>query len=228
VSDSKKVAPDVTPVNASADRPAPTRRKRAEQTRLRIVQAAHELFVARGYSGATMADIAQAAGVAVQTVYFVFHTKSELLQACYEVAVLGADDPKPPPMQPWWSALMRAKTPAAAARHFAAGTTSIVARAGALDDIVRAARHEPDAIRVHEYSERLRRDGHRELVTHLARTFGLARGLSVDRATDVLLMLGSPSTYRSLVIEAGWSEREFVTWLAKAVQRQVLGLSGRS
>src|SRR5689334_20383245 len=107
-------------VNGQDGPTAPTRRQRADQTRRRIVRAAHRLFVDRGYSGATMADIAQAADVAVQTVYFVFHTKVELLQACYETAVLGEDDPKPPPLQPWWSAFMRARTPAAAAAHFAA------------------------------------------------------------------------------------------------------------
>ena len=32
---------------------------------------------------ARMTDIAAEAGVAVQTVYFTFHTKAELLQACY-------------------------------------------------------------------------------------------------------------------------------------------------
>ena len=213
-------------VNSSSQRASPTRRERAQETRLRIVRAAHRLFVTRGYSGATMADIAAAAGVAVQTVYFVFHTKAELLQACYELAVLGEDDPKPPELQPWWGAMLRAKTPAAAARHSASGSTSIVARAGALDDIVRAARHEPDAVAVREFSERLRRDGHRVLVTHLAKTFGLARGLSVERATDLLLMLGGPSVYRSLVLDSGWSEQEFVSWVAKAVQQQVLRSDG--
>lgn len=209
-------------VNDPAEGDPPTRRERAQQTRLRIVRAAHELFVTHGYTGATMADIADAAGVAVQTVYFVFHTKAELLQACYELAVLGEDDPKPPPLQGWYVALLRAKTPAAAARHFAVGTTAIVSRAGALDDIVRAARHEPEAVAVHERSEQLRRQGHRVLVEHLAKAFGLARGLTVDRATDVLLLLGSPSVYRSLVLEYGWPEREFVSWLAKAVRQQVL------
>ena len=222
MTDTRKVALDVSAVNAPAGDPPPTRRERAQQTRLGIVRAAHQLFVTRGYTGATMADIAEAAGVAVQTVYFVFHTKSELLQACYERAVLGEDDPKPPQLQPWWGAVLRARTPAAAARHFAAGTTSIVARAGELDDIVRAARHEPDAVAVHAHSERLRRDGHRLLVEHLAGAFGLVRGLSVERATDLLLLLGGPSTYRSLVLEAGWPEPDFVAWLAKSVRQQVL------
>ena len=42
-----------------------------------------------------MAAIAQRAGVAVQTVYFVFHTKAELLSRVIDAAVLGPD-PNPP------------------------------------------------------------------------------------------------------------------------------------
>ena len=58
-------------------------------TRLRITKAAYTLFCERGFSGTTMADVAQAAGVAVQTDYFVFHTKGELLSRTYDFAVLG-------------------------------------------------------------------------------------------------------------------------------------------
>ena len=73
-----------------------TRRDRARATRLRITKAAYNLFCDQGYTGTTMSDIADAAGVAVQTVYFTFHTKSELLSRAYDLAVLGEGDPVPP------------------------------------------------------------------------------------------------------------------------------------
>ena len=53
-----------------------------------MIYAAQEVFTSHGYAGARMTDIAAEAGVGVQTVYFTFHTKAELLQACYELAVL--------------------------------------------------------------------------------------------------------------------------------------------
>ena len=49
-----------------------------------------------------MADIAEASGVAVQTVYFVFHTKTEVLNSAYSLAVMGEDDPAVPQDQPWY------------------------------------------------------------------------------------------------------------------------------
>src|SRR5213595_300848 len=78
-----------------------SRRERAKATQWRIVKAAYTLFCARGYAGTTMAEIAEAAGVAVQTVYFTFHTKSALLSRAYDFAVMGEDEPLPPEQQPW-------------------------------------------------------------------------------------------------------------------------------
>jgi AcrR family transcriptional regulator len=203
--------------------PAPvSRRDRALQTRLRIIRAAHEQFVDRGYTGATMADIAAAAGVAVQTVYFTFHTKAELLQACYDTAVLGEDRPLPPPEQPWYRAMLAARSGSAALRHFVVGNTEIVARVGALDDIVRSALHEPDAVRVRGHSEELRRMGYRRVVDHLADSFGLAAGLDRDAATDLLLMYGATAAYRTLVLDYGWTRQRYEKWLHAALVQQLL------
>jgi AcrR family transcriptional regulator len=73
------MAGDVTTVKTRNRTKPPTRRDRADATRLRIVKAAYELFCERGYAGTMLSDVAAAAGVAVQTVRFNFHTKGELL-----------------------------------------------------------------------------------------------------------------------------------------------------
>ena len=52
-----------------------TRRERSRATHWKNVEAAHRLFSTQGYAATTIAQVAEAAGVAVQTVYFVFHTK---------------------------------------------------------------------------------------------------------------------------------------------------------
>ena len=201
---------------------SPTRRERAAATRERMLAAAHELFTTRGYTGTRMADVAAEARVAVQTVYFTFHTKAELLQACYERAVFGPHA-APPPEQPWYAALLAATDGAAAIGHFVAGNTEITARAGLLDDVVRSALHEPEAIAIHARSEQLRRMGYRGIAEHLAGRFGLRSGLDVDRATDVMLMLGDGATYRSLVLESGWSREAFEDWLTRTLTEALLG-----
>ena len=87
----------------------PTRRDKAAATRERITVAATEVFTEAGYVGARMADVAARAGVAVQTVYFTFHTKAELLKACFDRAVLGPEG-LPPLQQAFWSEMTKARS----------------------------------------------------------------------------------------------------------------------
>jgi AcrR family transcriptional regulator len=187
-----------------------------------MIHAAQRVFIARGYAGARMIDIATEAGVAVQTVYFTFHTKAELLQACYELAVLGEDDPRPPPAQPWHTAMLDARDGRAAIRRFAEGNSAIAARVALLDDVVRSAAHEPDAIQVRDHNEQLRRDGYRRIVDHLAGRFGLPAHLDPEDAVDILLTLAGPATYRALVADYGWPHDRFVDWLATTLSQQLL------
>ena len=206
--------------------PAPAgRRDRARATRLRMIHAAQKVFTSHGYAGARMIDVAAEAGVAVQTVYFTFHTKAELLQACYELAVLGEDDPRPPSAQPWYSAILAATDRHAAIRHFAEGNSAIAARVALLDDVVRSAAHEPDAAQVRAHNERLRRDGYTRIISHLAGLFGLPAGRDPASAVDILLTLAGPATYRSLVADYGWPHDRFVDWLAAILSQQLLSAS---
>ena len=51
------------------------RRELAAHTRSAVLEAARRLFLEHGFAGATMSDIASAAGVSVQTVYKAFGNK---------------------------------------------------------------------------------------------------------------------------------------------------------
>src|SRR4051794_27459504 len=88
-------------VKRSAVAPS-SRAERAQATRTRILRAAYSLFAAHGYPAVTMAAVASRAGVAVQTLYFTFGTKAELLQHAYDYAVLGDGEALPPTEQPWY------------------------------------------------------------------------------------------------------------------------------
>lgn len=157
----------------------PSRRERARATRLRITRAAYALFCDRGYMGTTMADIADAAGVAVQTVYFTFHTKGEVLTSTYELAVLGEGDPTPPPLQPWYTRAVAEPDVTTALRSIVEGAAEIVRRVTPLDLVVRAAAEsDPDTARILRHNEQLRVDGYREMVDLLRAKSGLRRGLT--------------------------------------------------
>ena len=62
---------------------------RRTHTEMRLVEAATELFVERGYAATTLADVAEHAGLAPRTLYLRFPTKADLLQRCVGVAIAG-------------------------------------------------------------------------------------------------------------------------------------------
>ena len=61
-----------------------------------MVRSATDMFTRVGYAGTTMEGIAAGAGMSVQSVYFAFHTKANLLQAAIDAAT---PEPDPRPME---------------------------------------------------------------------------------------------------------------------------------
>ena len=206
----------------------PTRRERALATRLRITKAAYTLFCERGYTGTTMADVAEAAGVAVQTVYLVFHTKGELLSRTYDFAVLGEDEPLPPELQPWYAQMTGEADVTRAIRHAVEGIGTILARATPLDTVVRAsAASDPDAARIRARHEGWRADGYGVILEVLRGKAPLREGVSTQRATQLLLMYVGMDVYRVLVQDFGWSHDDWIDWTVATVSEQVFA-SARS
>src|SRR5215218_9947783 len=115
------------------------RAERAARTRRTIVRAAAEEFRLRGYHGATMSAIAERAGVAVQTVYFVFHTKPALLTAAIDSAVIGEVDPVPPEQTLWWQEGITTLDGPRAIELFITNVSEINMRAATLDRVALAA-----------------------------------------------------------------------------------------
>ena len=205
--------------NVKTAPPRTSRRDRARATRLRIMQAAYTLFCERGYTGTTMAEVAERAGVAVQTVYFTFHTKRDLLSGSYELAVMGETDPAPPQRQPWYLAAVGSSDVREAIRHVVVGTGQINRRAVPLDTVVRgAAQSDPDSAAVWQHTEQLRRDGLGRLIDILAMKRPLRVDVDLRRATDLMLMLLGPGVYRALVLDSAWPHDAWVEWVAGAIE----------
>src|SRR3954453_15352882 len=64
------------------------RDEQAARTRARILDAASDLFLERGYARTTMKDIADRAGVARDTVHAVFGSKARVLTALIDVRLV--------------------------------------------------------------------------------------------------------------------------------------------
>jgi AcrR family transcriptional regulator len=74
---------------------SPRRLEQAAATRHAVLAAARELFVANGYSSATVAEIAERARVSVDTVYATVGRKPALLRELVETAISGTDQAVP-------------------------------------------------------------------------------------------------------------------------------------
>lgn len=208
--------PDTPPVKS-------IRRKKADATRRKIIQAAHQEFIVRGFHGATMAGIAARAGVASQTVYFVFHTKPELISAVIDAAVMGDDDPRPPQAQPWWDEMMAEPDAVKALKIFILGAGVVFARAASVSEVLRAAALTDEEVRrTYQYHENLRRDGFGQVLEILAAKGPLRDDLSFDELTDAFMTVYGDSTYNLLAAERGWSHGQIMAWLCDLLPGMLL------
>jgi len=192
-----------------------SRQDKAAATRRRMLDAAYELFCSDGYRTTTMEAIADRAGVAVQTLYFTFHTKDELFQAVHERTVLG-DENLPPPMQPWYVAAVAAEDITDAVRHICRGVLSISRRVAPMIPAFHAVAGDP-AGAVWERSQQLRHDGMVDLVAALSRKTPLRKNVTRDQAADVLYLLLGPDLYWTMILGRGWTERQLANWTERVV-----------
>lgn len=200
------------------------RKERAERTRRAIVAAATAEFRANGYHGTTMATIAGRAGVAVQTVYFVFHTKPALLTAAIDAAVMGEGDPVPPEQTEWWREGTATPDGRRSLEIFVAQVAQISTRAAALDRVaLAAATSDPEVRDLIAHHETLRVTGFRAYVDTLADRGLLRPGLEPAEATDVLLTLCGSEVFLSLTEDRGWDVERYAAWTAGVLCGVLLG-----
>jgi AcrR family transcriptional regulator len=199
---------------------SPRRREQAEETRTRVLAAAGDLFRERGYERTSIAAVAQAAGVAEETIYGHFRTKRNLLGELVRRAVRGADT-RPVPDQRGPRALASEPDPRRRLRLFATDIASRLERAAPLVAVVgAAAQGEPE---LDELLQRLHRDrltNLRVLVDALGANAPLRLGRAA--ATETVWALTSPELYGLLTGVRGWSRRRYASWLAQSLERLLL------
>lgn len=212
------------PVKAIRRYDATRRQQQARENRGRILAAAGELFLARGYADSAMPEIAQAAGVSVQTVYKAFANKATLLKAVFDVSVAGDDEPTPMAERDVIGEIRA--TPDAAAkitlytRHLAGGAPrhaplQLLARNAAGADRAAA------AVWAQMRGEMLTAMTY--FAADLVATGQVRAGLAADDVRDVLWTYHAPELYELLVQERGWSAERYGRFLAEAMINAVLG-----
>jgi AcrR family transcriptional regulator len=198
------------------------RQEQAAETRLRIIQAAHALFVEKGYGRTTVADIALRAGVAVETVYAAFGNKRTLLRQVWFVSSRGDADDIRLLDRPEIRAVLAEPDLATRFAMHAVVVTGLLRRiAPLLAALQGAAATEPvAAAMLAEWDER-RRDACTRYAAAAAATGHLA--VSRSECRDVLAATMDGALWQRLVAESGWPDERFAAWLGRLWVSQLVG-----
>jgi AcrR family transcriptional regulator len=199
---------------------SPLREQQAGQTRAAVIAAATRLFSEKGWAATGMRDVAGAAGVAIETVYANFRSKSELLTACIDQAVVADDEPAPLADRPAFAALARgsrAQRTRAAARLL----TGIHERtAGLILALREAAASDPELAQWRHAAEQRRRADTEQAAALIA-------GRPVTREEcDGLWAVMAVEVYELLTALRGWTPQRYERWMTGVID-QLLADRGR-
>jgi AcrR family transcriptional regulator len=196
---------------------SPLRAEQASRTRRKILDAARGLFSAQGYAPTTVAQIAAAAGVAVDTVYAAVGTKPVLFRLLLETAISGTDEPVPAQERDYVRRIRAAAGARQKIQLYAAAVRAISARMAPLHLVLRdAAAHAPELARIRDEIARRRAANMRLFAQDLIDTGELRPGLGIGEVADIVWSMNSAEFYSLLVHERGWPPQRFEQWLADA------------
>ena len=211
------------PVKPTAAPEFPRRRERARATRGRVLDAARDLFIERGYVATTIDAIAERADVSVETIYATFGNKRAVLAEVVNVSIAGGQGAAPILAQPWVEDLRREPDPRRRVAILARNGRRILERRAAIDEVVRgAAAADPEVAALWAKGIAQRFAGQRALLALVVGSGSLRPGLDLAAAADILYAVGSPETYRHLVVDRGWSGLRFERWYAETLERLLL------
>lgn len=185
-----------------------------------MLDAALALFMDQGYDDTTIQQVADAAGVAVQTVYFRFGNKARLLAEVADRVILGNAPSEQWADQPWAAKLRSETDPRQLLDLFIEVDTQIKGRVSPFVARLGAAlpRDPTDAM-----SGNNRRDVFFGTVIDRLHQLGALRsGLSRDRALDIVRVVNSLEAYVDLTERRGWSVDEWQAWLGRVLRAELL------
>jgi AcrR family transcriptional regulator len=196
---------------------SPRRADAALSTRTAILESARSLFLSKGYAGVTVADIATAARVAVQTVYASTGGKAAILSALVAPAV------EDPVVGQTLAAIARMDDPRAVIAITAHGTRQAHERHWETNwGLVHRNLSEPSAAAVVEAITTAYVDALTVVADRLAALDALRPELDHAGAVDLLWFFLGESAWMTLVGERGWDFDRTEAWMAGAAQQALL------
>jgi AcrR family transcriptional regulator len=196
--------------------------ERARQTRQRILDAARTLFVSQGYGATTLQEIADQAGVSVQTIYFSFGNKGSVLKELVDVTIAGDDEPIATLDRPWFRESVELPTAAEQLKAHVHGTRRVLDRVSAITEVVRTAvLTDPGLAERWQYDTDPRHTVQTVAAKALASKPDIDPHLSVEQIADRLFGLLSPDLYLLMIRDRRWAPDEWEHWIYDTLRSQL-------
>ncbi|MGI8328365.1 TetR/AcrR family transcriptional regulator [Actinomadura scrupuli] len=198
------------------------RAERSRRTREKVIQAARELFLAQGYGATSLQEVADRAGVAVQTIYFVFGNKRTLFKDVVDSSIAGDTEPVATMDREWFRAACAAPTAADQLRAHVRGTHEILGRVAPIMPLIAAAAAtDPQIAAQWPDGPDPRYTVQHAAAQTLAGKPGVRPDVSVATAADLLFGLLSPQLYLLFVQDRGWSPNRWEEWAYATLTAQL-------
>lgn len=197
------------------------RREQARRTADRIVAVSEELFLADGYAGTSVAAIAGAAEVSVDTIYKTFGGKPGLVRAIFQRAIAGegpvpaeersdrlqAEESDPRKIIAGWGRFVTELAPRASPMVL------LVRSAAATDPELAELLIEIDDARLRRMTQNARR---------MHRAGHLRPGVTIAAAADIMWTYSSAELYELLVLRRGMPLQRYGRFVADAMTAALL------
>jgi AcrR family transcriptional regulator len=197
------------------------REEQAARTRTRILDAAAELFLERGYARTTMKDIAMQANVARDTVHAIFGSKARVLTALIDYRLVPDGSVTNVTQLPEALAIKDEVDQRKQIELFAKFIAGISSELRPVFEILRTASAvEPEMAKVFEEMDQFRLTNMQTYASWMA-----ARGplrVSTRQAGEIIWALASLDVARMLCDELGWTESQHARWLSDTLIRTLL------
>jgi len=197
------------------------REEQAARTRTRILDAAAELFLERGYARTTMKDIAVQADVARDTVHAIFGSKARVLTALIDHRLVPDGSVTNVTQLPEALAIKDEVDQRKQIELFAKFIAGISTELRPVFEILRTASAvEPEMAKVFEEMDQFRMNNMQTYASWIA-----ARGplrVSTRQAGEIIWALASLDVARMLCDELGWTESQHARWLSDTLIRTLL------
>jgi AcrR family transcriptional regulator len=194
------------------------RAEQAAQTRDAVVSAARAQFIAAGWQATTVAGIANAAGVSQETIYAVFGSKQNLLQAVLERAVRRDQAAVPLLEQPGPRAILGAGSHREQITLFTRDITGVLQSVAELVSVVRAAASSD--LKMTDLYQNLH-DARRRNLAFVAKALlargDLKEGMDENQATTVIWRLASPELFLLITQVEKSSSEQYADWLSAQI-----------